>query len=567
MAKIIGITGGGNHHDAGISYIDNGKIKYAVSEERPRRQKNYKIIHEKPTDSIRVFERDNNMKLNDADYIVLASPNSLSVGNFFQDYGVTDRSKVSVVNHHTCHVYGAFYTSGFQEKTITLSMDGGGMTQDELSGNCYTKTFLSDKGNILEEVHTGIVGRESTIAGLYAAFTSYLGFKSLKDEGKLTGMAAHGKVWEDLYTSLHNIHQYSEETQYIEVPNYNRNSFYSTGSYLNQLISLCRLRDEFKNNVKKRYEGDEWSHHLYRCDLAATVQKICEVGALDKVNHLHKLYPEYKKICLTGGLFANVKINQKINELDWVDEVYVYPPMTDCGLNLGAALHKAVELGDVKKSKKFDNVFLGTSYNQKQVDDIYFNRNGKDDDFKNIVRHSLDLDFVGKELDDGKIVGWVNGRYEFGPRALGARSILSKTTERGVHEELNSRLGRNEVMPFAPIVLDEYADIVFETNGKSHYTAEFMTICYQTRDEWKDTIPAVVHVDGSARPQIVKSDNPFYGVLKKYHEISKIPVLLNTSFNNHGEPIIESPGQALRHLKNGIVDLLVIDNHHYIRSE
>ena len=122
-------------------------------------------------------------------------------------------------------------------------------------------------------------------------------------------------------------------------------------------------------------------------------------------------------------------------------------------------------------------------------------------------------------------------------------------------------------MPFAPIVVDSQANKVFHTNNKSHYAAEFMTLCYNTRKEWIPRIPAVVHeVDSTARPQIVKEDNPFYPVIMKYWELSDIPVLLNTSFNIHGEPIIESPEQALNHLNNDVVDLLVIDNHMYSKE-
>ena len=182
----------------------------------------------------------------------------------------------------------------------------------------------------------------------------------------------------------------------------------------------------------------------------------------------------------------------------------------------------------------------------------------------NLKRKKADMKVVAEHLNEGSIIGWFKGKFEFGPRALGARSVLVRPTDAETHEKLNKRLGRNEVMPFAPIVLGERANDIFVTNNKSHYTAEFMTMCYDTREEWIDKIPAVVHkVDKSARPQLVFDYNPFYEVLVEYEKLSNIPVLLNTSFNVHGEPIIDGPDQAIKHLLDGVVDYLVMEDFVY----
>ena len=293
-----------------------------------------------------------------------------------------------------------------------------------------------------------------------------------------------------------------------------------------------------------------------KADIAFNVQLLVENEMIKFINNLHSLYPDYTKLCLAGGLFANVKLNQKINELNWVDEVYIVPPMGDNGLAIGSALLKSYELGE-RQIEKFDNVFLGLSYTDDEIEISSKNYN-----FKRIPYISSE---IAKELNDGKIVGFFKGRFEHGPRALGARSILVRPTDRGTHEMLNNRLKRDDIMPFAPIVLSEYANAVFYAN-KSQYTAEFMTMCYTTRPEWVDKIPAVIHhVDYSSRPQIVvKNKNPhFYEILNEYRKLSNIPVLLNTSFNGHGEPIIDKPEHAFEHLKNGTVDLLVMENFVY----
>jgi len=277
------------------------------------------------------------------------------------------------------------------------------------------------------------------------------------------------------------------------------------------------------------------------------------------MNDLHKLHPEYRKFAFSGGLFANVKLNQQINELDFVDEIYVYPAMGDEGLPLGACIKKSVELGEITKPIKLKNMFFGIGYSDDEVDE--FSKNYK---FK---KEKYDSKVIAQDLDDGKIIGWYQDRFEHGPRALGARSILVKPTEIKTHKLLNERLRRYEIMPFAPIVMDEYFDEIFYPS-KSKYSAEFMTVCYSTRESWIKKIPAVIQKsDKSARPQIVvkNKNEKFWDILNEYNKISGIPVLLNTSFNSHNEPIIDSPNQAFDTLEKGIVDKLVIGNYVYYR--
>jgi carbamoyltransferase len=285
------------------------------------------------------------------------------------------------------------------------------------------------------------------------------------------------------------------------------------------------------------------------------LQKLTEDLFLKFLNDVHNLYPEYTKLCFAGGLFANVKMNQKINELDWVDEMYVYPAMGDEGLSLGACIYKSVELGELSKPFKLDNVFFGVSYNDEEILEISKNFNFK--------KQEYNPKEIAKEINDGAIIGWFQEGSEFGPRALGARSILVRPTEIGTHKVLNQRLNRYDTMPFAPIVMDEHFDSIF-TSSKSKYTSEFMTLCYNTKEEWIEKIPAVIQKsDKTARPQtVVKNKLPkFWEILNEYYQISGIPVLLNTSFNPHNTPIIENPTQAFNMLENKVIDKLIINNY------
>jgi carbamoyltransferase len=295
-------------------------------------------------------------------------------------------------------------------------------------------------------------------------------------------------------------------------------------------------------------------------DFAFNLQMYTEEVVLQFIDDLHGVFPDYSKICLSGGIFANVKLNQKINELPWVKEIYIAPPMGDEGLSLGVALKKAVDLGEITKPFKFQNVYLGFEYTDTEIFKI-----SQDFDF---IRKPYNSQEIAEDINLGKIIGWFQGKMEYGPRALGARSILTKATDPETHAKLNERLFRNDVMPFAPMVLSENFDEIF-TCSKSKYAAEFMTICYTTKEEWIDKIPAVIQkTDKTARPQIINQNNNrrIWDLMNNYKSISGIPVILNTSFNIHNEPIIENPVHAFTHLQNKVIDKLVIGNYVYQNS-
>jgi carbamoyltransferase len=265
---------------------------------------------------------------------------------------------------------------------------------------------------------------------------------------------------------------------------------------------------------------------------------------------------------LSGGIFANVKINQKINEYLSFKNVWVYPAMGDEGLSLGSAIAYAVELGEFT-NRRIENVFFGkkTSTEDAQKDlDNFSNTFGK-----NITSEDLDFNKVGDYLVQGKVIGIFDGATEYGPRALGSRSIVVEPTRKETHAYINQRLKRDDIMPFAPIMLEEYVeDVCYVYKSKS--AAEFMTMCYTVKEKWVNKIPAVINFyDNTARPQVVNKDRHslFHKILSAYNDRSKIPVLMNTSFNGHGEPIINTPNDALKHLAEGTVDLLIINNRIY----
>lgn len=524
MSKIYSFNAG--THDKVISYIENGEIKFAIEEERMNRIKSGddrdwgfpELSYQKILDKTKI-------RLLDADYITSAIPEFILGTPGFGSFRIQDM-KIIKYDHHLSHAASVYYTSGFKnDKVLVITHDGEG----DFS---YGKVYLAEKGelNLVSELPVHLY---SSAATLYGHTTVSLGWKINKDEGKTVGMAGNGKYNEKLYKYFEKI--FYNENEHFYPPNPEGKTVYLT------------------DNLKKQgwYDTKE-----QKADIAYNVQLLIENEIIKYFNNLHKLYPDYTKLCLAGGLFANVKLNQKINELDWVEEVYIVPPMGDNGLAIGSGLLKSYQLGE-REIKRLDNVFFGIDYTDEEIE----NSSRK----YNFIRTPYIVSDVAKELNDGKIVGFFKGRFEHGPRALGARSILVRPTDRGTHEMLNNRLKRDDIMPFAPIVMSEFANEVFYAN-KSQYTAEFMTMCYTTRPSWVNKIPAVIHhIDFSSRPQIIFKERNihFHNILNEYNKLSHIPVLLNTSFNGHGEPIIDKPEHAFEHLKNGTVDMLVMENYVY----
>jgi len=532
MSVIFGLYG--SNHSACASLMIDGEIISCIEEERMTRIKAGYSHNSYPDLAVQKIEEITGIKVKDADYNVFVEPFPVGYAKRLTN------NNFEVMSHHESHCYGAYFTSGFQDKCIVLSYDGGGLTS-------VLRVYLCEDGKmtLIKKGHWADYGSLSHLWGFATA--SIMGYdfqgesvwRMCKDEGKLMGMAPNGRYDESIYNTLKTCIDYEKGSL----------QFFPSGTNQRTKFVVDTL---FRQDYFVTQEGKEvFSYNL---------QKLTEDLFLDFLDDLHNLYPEYKKLCFSGGLFGNVKLNQKINELPWVDEIYVLPPMGDEGLALGACIFKANQLGEYIKPKKLKNVFFGTSFTDEEVLEI-----SKSYD---VIRRPYVSKEIASLLDEGKIIGWFDGKFEHGPRALGARSILVKPTELSTHKVLNTRLKRHDTMPFAPIVMEDYFDDIF-TCPKSKYGAQFMTICFSTKEEWIDMIPAVIQkTDKTARPQVVNKDNlpKLWEILDEYREISGIPVLLNTSFNAHDEPIIENPTHALDHLKNGIIDELVIGNYVYIRK-
>jgi carbamoyltransferase len=435
-----------------------------------------------------------------------------------KEYGIT--APVKYYDHHYCHAASAYYTSNY-DKALVVTLDGGG---DGLSGSVYQ----GDNG-LLTRLST--VDSFNSLGNFYSYITHLCGFKAESHEGKITGLAALGKP--TYINTLREFVGYAEpgQIQYA-VPMYHR-------SALKQIAS--RLPENFD-----------------KANLAASVQLLLEEIGIQFIQYWLR-QTGIRSITVAGGVFSNVKFNQHVHELPEVDNFFVHPAMDDSGLAVGGAFAALVDESGMNPKtlcQRLKNVYFGTSYRDdeicKSIESFGFEA----------TYESNITDVIAKLLSEGRVVARFTGRMEYGPRALGHRSILYQTTDPSINDWLNAHLLRTEFMPFAPATLQEYADECFEGLDGACDSARYMTITFNCTEKMRTQSPGVVHVDGTARPQILDPDTApdFYKIAEAYHKLTGIPSLINTSFNMHGEPIVCTPEDALRSFNEGKLDYLAIGN-------
>jgi carbamoyltransferase len=441
--------------------------------------------------------------------------------SFRARYGF-DKADIYFANHHFAHGIAAYFYSPFDDSLV--------YTADACGDNVAYSARAARQG-----VFEGLFGGDESLhalfpahslGNLYGFFTQALGFTMDRHEGKLTGLSAFGeaKAAEDIKR-----HFRVEENGEISA----------------DFPSHDAMRD-FAFDVALR---------LSREDAAASVQLVLEELICEAVEKLLRITGT-RSVAVAGGIFANVRLNRALIETTRAERIFIFPAMGDEGLPVGACLiylHQRDGASAWQRRRHLlDDVYLGRSYDDKFAASSAI--------YPQVVRDGGDN--IGKAVDAlvaGKVVAIYTGRMEYGPRALGNRSILASPVAREINDSINKRLDRSEFMPFAPAVLDQYAAKVFDIHEGNSYAARFMTITCAVHPSWRERIAAVVHVDGSARPQIVRErDNPLYfRVLSRFHERTGLPVLVNTSFNVHEEPIIDTPDQALRALVDRRVDYIL----------
>jgi len=434
---------------------------------------------------------------------------------------------IEFFEHHLCHAYSAFCDSGF-EKSIVFTFDGEG-------DGCFSKIFLAQKDNFIElESSKNVFVKNmqkydfadngyASVGNIYSVFTYLLGFTPHADEGKVEALAAFGDKENFLYEKL---------KQSYEIENFKANL---KADILDEIFSKKFLDRVFKK--------------LKQPDIAAAIQAYSEdvvVEILTNVKNSLKI----QTLSLSGGVMANVIINHKIyNNL--YNYIFISPAMGDDGVAQGAAILK-----HKKRDKNYQRTnmpYLGSSYTKKEIEE-------------KLQKSTLNYQFLGEyayikaaqEIVAGKIGAVFQGRAEFGPRALGNRSIIASVQDKKIQQKINTSIkNRPLFQPFCPSVLLEEKDRLF----KKAYNNKHMTIAFTLKDKYKDKLPGSIHIDQTARVQFVQEDDNknYYNLIKEVKRLTDFGIIINTSFNKHGRTMVLTPKQAITDFLDTNLDFMIIE--------
>ncbi len=596
MKNIIGIN---ISHDPAVVLVSDSRIVGAVEEEKMRQIKSYRgfpfescryiasLLHKNEYNQVDItigcerlreflvsrdqtkkyfgFTNSRLNKLFDFIYFCFLKENQrenllrkqfeLLLKDFFKDIlPETSIENVVYVKHHLAHAYSASINQ--LDNLYIFTSDGRGDGES-------AAVYKSDKFKIHQ------IASFDTFASLgqiFATATGSIGFIPNRHEGKLTGLSATGNP-EVFYNFLNELcgsptNFYSQGSKiyqkmkfgsliaYISTKGFS--SVFKDFKWWQTIIQLDSSSRKFRIGSRiyfKKMQDFILKNNISNADVASGVQKYCEEATI----HLVREYTADKScnVALAGGLYANVKINQKIFELANVKDVFVQPAMHDAGTALGSAVfHNGFKSSLIADLDKL--VHLGPDY---FLDDLDYKK-----DLSLVVRSNFSIKDIARLIESDNIIGIFNGRLEFGPRALGNRSILATAKNKSITGTLNRRLNRNDFMPFAPLIIEDDAEEILINYSLNKVAANFMTCTFQVKVEYQKQLEAIVHVDGSVRPQIVrKNAQPMiYELLQEIKLITGLGVCINTSFNLHEYPIANSPKDALNILKVGAIDYLIL---------
>ena len=596
MTNILGISS--FYHDSAAALIQSGKIVAAAQEERFTRKKHDERF---PKNAIQYVLQEGNIKLNQVDHIVffekpflkferlletylafaprgfksfsLAMPVWLREKLFQKKYlfdflqeldeNFKDIKKIKFSEHHYSHAASAFYPSPFEEAVI-LTLDG--------VGEWATTTLAHGKGNqitMLKEIYF-----PHSLGLLYSAFTYYTGFKVNSGEYKVMGLAPYGKpIYKELI--LKNLIDLKKD-----------GSFRLNMNYFDFATGITMTNKKFDNLFgKSARKSEEELLTQFHMNVAASIQAVTEEIILKLTISVATEY-KIKNLCLAGGVALNCVANGKILKNKVFNKIWVQPAAGDAGGSLGAALAYWHQELKNKRSVDLDDSMQGSYLGPKFENNVIEKKlTLLKANFKKFKEDEI-IDILAKELSKEKTAGWFQGRMEFGPRALGGRSILADPRSEKMQKELNLKVKfRESFRPFAPSVLREEAANWFEIDVASPYMLfvanikkEFqIPMSHDQKNLFgieklnikRSKVPAVTHVDYSARIQTVnkKTNSRYYKLIKKFNELTKCPILVNTSFNIRGEPIVCSVEDAYRCFIGTNLDILVIEDFILFKSD
>jgi len=551
---ILGISA--FYHDSAAALVEDGRILYAVEEERFTRIKH---DNQFPYQAVKFCLEEAGISITDVDYVSYYEKPLLKferiLENFVKTYpfslvpflrGMPEwfgdkikieriikkqlryRGKVFFIPHHLSHAATSFYPSLFQ-KSAVLTADGVGEYQ--------TTGLWYGEDNTVTPLKS--ISFPDSLGLLYSTFTAFLGFRVNEDEYKVMGLAAYGDP--SYINKIYQIIDIKDDGSFrMNMKFFGfRESFRMWSKNFEKLFGKPRLKDQ---SVTQRDR-----------DLAASIQKVTEEIYFRMLNHLYQI-TKSKNVCIGGGVGLNALANGKIYQKTPFKNVYIFGAAGDSGGAMGSALFVYHQLLNNKARHPIGSLYLGSDYTGEEIESILkkFELN-----YTEMGENEL-LQKTAEHLAQNKIVGWFQGQMEFGPRALGSRSILAKPNPYKMKEEVNKIKIREQFRPFAGSVLQEKVHEYFEV-PESRHLSPFMTFCFKVGEGKKKELAAIVHKDNTCRIQTVNEDNGLYcKLIKRFYEITGVPCILNTSFNLKGEPIVENPKQAIEDFLKTEMDYLVI---------
>jgi len=560
------------HGDSSACIFKNGELVVAIEEERLRRVKHWAGF---PSESIKFCLKECGVSIKDIDHVTISRDPSANIykkithsfkhavsfkvlkdrlkntrkvssikqelSDIFSIDEAEIKAEIHNIEHHRSHMASAFFASPFEESAI-LSIDGFGD---------FTSTMIgTGKGKKIEVLDSVIYPH--SVGVFYTAFTQYLGFENYGDEYKVMGLSPYGKPTlvekvKDVILFKNN-GLFEINKKYFKHPKEGVSMSWENGDpfienifsdYMVEVFGKARLKDEEITQFHK--------------DLASSIQKVTEELTFHILNHLQRK-TGIKNICIAGGVAQNSVSNGKILDNTTFENMYIPPAGHDAGTAIGSALWLYNHIQGNDRIEPMQHSFFGSQFSDGEIEKFLRSENIE---FKRYSDEELN-DKVSDCLINAGVVGWFQGRAEFGPRALGHRSIIADPTRDDAKEILNLKIKRREAFrPFAPSILREYVAEYFEKADN----VPFMEKVFQIKESKRELLSAVTHVDGSGRLQTVDKDiePKYYGLIHAFYQKSGVPILLNTSFNEN-EPIVNTPTEAYACFARTKMDMIVMGN-------
>jgi carbamoyltransferase len=529
--NILGFSGGvriGNQDSAAALVVD-GDLVAAAEEER---LVGIKFANGRlPRRAAEFCMRYAGLDIREIDAVVFAGATYTDFETIlrrFLEFQFGHAPPVFLIDHHSAHAASAYFSSGWDE-TLVLTMDR--------SGDRMATTMSVGRNGDLELLES--IGRENSLGVFYSSVTQFLGFESDSDEYKVMGMAAYGRPVYDFSHILE-----------VTASGYVFHCDFVRGIHdgMPGPSKQERLFDTFPLDLQPRVPGSAYTEEHF--NVAASAQHQLEQAVLQFVR-THVESTGIRRICVAGGVALNCLLNQKLREAEFVDEIYAPPVCSDAGLALGAAFQQAVAMGD--RPAKLEHAYWGPEFSNTEIQTVL------DSSKLTYERTDDPAQAAVDRIARGKMVGWFQGRMEYGPRALGNRSILASPQSANMKDQINSGVKfREEFRPFAASVLSGDAGEFFAAPRPS----PFMTQTFTATERLRRHAPATVHEDGTSRPQFVdsKTNALFATLISLLGDATGHPVVLNTSLNAYNDPIAAEPFQALRtYFATGLDSLIIGD--------